>query len=264
MILISTKSRHRLVKRLVLALLMVLLTTSVVSAKTYYHVTIKAFLEPHNPNVAEWAWVTLVEIPKSQAYPREAVLAERHGGSLRGSVLGLVRAEAWRSSHSYSLDKRCKDRPAEMVKSWEESWGDGVYAQGGHDNPNNMNEINFGFTTRPIFLENGSRFDPMSRYYVIAGPPRVGGSPSEEMKGSYKLKAVNYQDPLLHYEFCGRRWVKQYRSAISHFHIHEEFEPGENEIFGQKPFGPQDRNNFVYLITRSSSREHPHWKRQEM
>ena len=269
MILISTKSKHRLIERLLLALLIVLLTTSVVSAKTYYHVTVKAFLDPHDNSAVEWAWVTLVEIPKSLAYPREAALAQSHGGSLRGTVLGLVRAEAWRSSHSYTMDKRCKDRPSEMVKSWGESWGDGVYAQGGHDNPNNMNEINFGFTSRPIFLENGRKFDPKNRAYVVAGPPVVEGSPSEEIRGSFSLRAVNYLDPLKHYEFCGKRWVKQYRSPIGHFHIHEEFDDVpdpvlHNTIFGQKRFGPRDENNFVYQIFRSSSREHPHWKRQEM
>lgn len=259
----TRKCKHPLVTLVVLALLLTLSATAAFP-NTYYHITIKAFLEPHDPNVAEWAWVTLVEIPKNRAYPRESALAERHGGSLRGSVLALVRAEAWRSGHSYTLDKRCKDRPAEMVKSWSESWSDGVYAQGGHDNPNNMKEINFGFTTRPILRENGRWFDPRSRAYVIAGPPVVSGSPAVKMKGSYVLRAVNYQDPLLHYEFCGRRWVKQYRSPIGHFHISEEFTDGEDDIFGTKPFGPGDENHFVYYIIRSSSREHPTWKRQEM
>lgn len=261
--LVNLQSKQCLTIYLGLVLLFILPASSVF-AKTYYHITIKAFLEPRDPNVAEWAWVTLVEIPKKQAYPREAALAKSYGGSLRGSVLGLVRAEAWRSSHSYSLDKRCKDRPAEMVKSWSESWGDGVYAQGGHDNPNNMNEINFGFTTRPILLENGRWFDPMSMAYVIAGPPVVDGAASVEIKGSYKLRAVNYQDPLLHYQFCGRNWVKQYRSPIGDFHINEEFLDGENDIFGTKPYGPRDEKHFVYQIIRSSSSEHPHWKRQEM
>jgi hypothetical protein len=261
--LVTAKRKHDFLKLLVLALMLTLPVSQAFSG-TYYHITIKAFLEPSDPNIAEWAWVTLVEIPKSRAYPREAAMIERMGGSLRGSVLGLVRAEAWRSSHSYSLDKRCKDRPAEMVKSWSESWGDGVYAQGGHDNPNNMNEINFGFTTRPILLESGRWFDPMSRAYVVAGPPEVGGAPSVKMKGSYKLRPVNYQDPLLRYAFCGRNWVKQYRSPIGNFHINEEFLDGENDIFGTKPYGPRDEKHFVYQIIRSSSREHPHWKRQEM
>ncbi len=265
---VTIKGKPMLVIRLILALFIMLPASAAYSA-TYYHVTIKAFLDPHDNSAVEWAWVTLMEIPKSRAYPREAAVAASHGGSLRGSVLGLVRAESWRSEHSYSLKKRCKGRPAEMVKSWSESWGDGVYAQGGHDNPNNMNEINFGFTTRPILRENGRWFDPRSRAYVVAGPPVVAGSSAVEMKGSYVLRAVNYQDPLLHYEFCGRRWVKQYRSPISHFHIHEEFEDVpdpvlSNNIFGQKAFGPRDENHFVYDIIRSSSREHPHWKRQEM
>lgn len=263
MSLVSAKNKRCLMMHLALALMLLLPATAVYSA-TYYHVTVKAFLDPHDNSAVEWAWVTLVEIPKSQVYPREAGIARNSGGSLRGSVLALVRADAWRSEHSSRIKKRCSGRPAEMVISWGESWGDRVYAQGGHDNPNNMDEINFGFTSRPIFREDGRRFDPKGQAYVVAGPASVAGSPSEEMKGSYLLRAVNFLDPLKHYEHCGRRWVKQYPSDIGHFHIHEEFLDGDNEIFGQKAYGPRDENNFVYQIIRSSSREHPHWRRQEM
>ena len=234
------------------------------NGKTYYHVTIKAFLDPHDFSAVEWTWVTLVEIPKRQAYPEQAALAERYGGSLRGSVLAFVRAAAWRSEHSHKIKKRCKDRPSEMVISWNESWNDKVYAMGGLDNLDNPDELNFGFTTRPILLENKRWFDPKSRSYVAVGPVRMEGEAAEEIRGNFILRPVNYIDPLKHYSFCGKQWVEQYRSAFNNFHIHEEFYVGDNEIFGQKPFGPNDEKNFVYQVICTSSRTHPNWKQQRM
>ncbi len=228
--------------------------------KTYYHFTLKAFLDPHNLNAVEWAWVTLVEVPKTEAYPQEAALIESYGGSLRGSVLAFVRGSAWRSEHSYTLDKRCKDRPAEMKISWHESWSDRVYAQGGLENPNNLNELHFGFTTRPILRSNKRWYDPKSRAYVVAGPVRMGGAAAEEMRGEYTLRPVNYRDALKHYSFCGKDWVKQYRSKFNHFHLHEEFLDGYDDIFNQTT----GRKHVVYQVIRSSSRTHPNWKAQRM
>lgn len=230
------------------------------NGKTYYHVTLKAFLDPPNLSAVEWAWVTLVEIPKSQAYPEQAALAESYGGSLRGSVLAFVRAAAWRSDHSYALDKRCKDRPAEMEISWHESWSDKVYAMGGLDNPNNLDELNFGFTTRPILLQNKRWFDPKSRSYVALGPIRMEGEAAEDIRGDFILRPVNYLDPLKHYSFCEKQWVEQYLSAFNHFHLHEEFYDGDNEISGQTT----GKKHVVYHVLRTSSRLHPNWRQQRI
>ena len=30
--------------------------------KPYYHLTVKAFTDPNNPDVAEWAWVTFKKV----------------------------------------------------------------------------------------------------------------------------------------------------------------------------------------------------------
>ena len=228
-------------------------------AKTYYHVTLKAFLDPHDLSAVEWSWITLVEIPKREAYPEEAALVESYGGELRGSVLAFVRAAAWRSEHSYTIDKRCKDRPAEMKISWHESWNDKVYAMGGLDNPNNPDELNFGFTTRPILLQNKRWFDPKSRSYVALGPIRMAGEAAEEIRGEFILRPVNYQDPLKHYSFCGKQWVEQYRSVFNHFHLHEEFYDEDNAIIGQTV----GKKHVVYTVTRTLSRTHPNWKRQQ-
>lgn len=40
--------------------------------KNYLHFTFKAFLDEHDRNAVEWAWVTLVEIPREKAFPNEA------------------------------------------------------------------------------------------------------------------------------------------------------------------------------------------------
>ncbi|MCW8795728.1 MAG: hypothetical protein OQK67_01530 [Chlorobium sp.] len=231
-----------------------------VTAKTYYHVTLKAFLDTHDVSAVEWAWVTLVAIPKSEAYPEEAALAESYGGSLRGSVLAFVRAAAWRSDHSYAIEKRCKGRTSEMKISWNESWNDNVYATGGLDNPNNPDELHFGFTTRPIFLQNKRWFDPMSRSYAALGPVRLEGEAAEEIRGNFILRPVNYRDALKHYNFCGKQWVEQYRSEFNHFHLHEAFYDGDNEIFNQTI----GKKHIVYQVLRTSSRIHPNWKQQRM
>lgn len=233
-------------------------------AETYYHVTVKAMREPSDPADCEWAWVTLVEIPKSRVFTSESALARRYGGSLRGSVLALVRADAWRSSHRHTSEVNCKGRRSEMVVTWRESRGDMVYAMGGLDDPNDLNEINFGFTNREILDENGFWFDPRSRAYAVAGVPVPAGVEPVEMRGDYLIRPVNYVDPLKQYERCGKRWVEQFTSVLDHFHLNERFEPGTNEIFGQTLTSPSRDRVYVYQIIRSSSREHPHWQETTM
>ena len=229
-------------------------------AATYYHLTLKAFIDPDDNSAVEWAWVTLVAIPKQEVYPDLAATAAAHGGSLRGSVLAFVRAAAWRSEHKKTIEKRCDDRPANMEISWMESWSDRVYAMGGLDNPDNPDEINFGFTTRRILLENKRWFDPESRTYVAVGPIRMEGEAAEEIRGDFILRPVNYLDPLKHYSFCGKQWVEQYRSVFNHFHLHEEFLDGDNDIINQTT----GKKHVVYQVIRTSSRTHPNWKEQRM
>lgn len=247
-------------------LLFVFLLTDFGSAEAemYYHVTVKAMREPSDPDDCEWAWVTLVEIPKSRAYPSEAALAQRYGGSLRGSVLALVRADAWRSSHRHTSEVRCNGRRSEMVVTWRESRGERVYATGGLDDPNDPDKINFGFTSREILDDNGRWFDPRSAAYVVAGVPVPAGGEPVEMRGDYHIRAVNYLDPLKHYERCGKRWVEQFISALDNFHLSTSFEPGENELFGQTLTSPARKRIYVYQIIRSASRDHPHWRQTTM
>ena len=244
-------------------LMLFCISPSSARAETYYHITLKAFLEPADNSVVEWAWATLVEIPKERAFPEQAALVAQYGGSLRGSALGMVRASAWRSSHSKNIDMRCNGRASQMTISWQESASEQVYIMGGLDNPDDPNQINFGFTTRTILMENGRWIDPMGRTYVVAGPPVMEGVQAEEMRGSYLLRPVNYLDPLKHYSHCGRNWTEQYLSVFNHFHFRDFFEINENDIFTQRGFGPRNENNIVCQIIRSPSRAHPHWKEQE-
>jgi hypothetical protein len=245
-------------------LVFLLLPADAAEAKTYYHVTVKAILDRANASDCEWAWVTLVEIPKSRAYPREAALARRYGGSLRGSVLAFVRADAWRSAHRHHSETRCRGQRSDMVVSWQESRGDRVYAQGGLNDPDDPNKISFGFTNRKIVDENGRWFDPRSRAYVVVGMPVPAGGEPVGMRGEVMLRAVNYTDPLKRYSKCGKQWTEQYVSALDHFHLFDSFYPGSDDIFGQKSVSPGSGTLYVYQIVRSTSREHPHWQRQEM
>lgn len=249
---------------LVLVFFLLQLSFAQAAAKTYYHVTVKAMSEPSDPSDCEWAWVTLVEIPKSRAYPREAAVAEGYGGSLRGSALALVRADAWRSAHRHTREVRCNGRRSDMVVTWRESRGDLVYAMGGLNDPDDSNKISFGFTNRNILDEHGRWFDPRSRAYAVAGIPVAAGSEPVEMKGDYLLRPVNYIDPLKQYSRCGKRWVEQFTSALDHFHVFDSFYPGSDEIFGQSGSSPGGYRLYVYQIIRSASAEHPHWQRQEM
>ncbi|ARM30085.1 hypothetical protein [Prosthecochloris sp. HL-130-GSB] len=247
-----------------LSLLLLLIPQPAALADTWYHITLKAFLDPEDTNAAEWAWISLKEVPKHEAFPEQAALIEQYGGVLRGSVLALVRASAWRSSHSKTIDNPCNGRPSVISISWQQSWSERVYAMGGLDDPGNPDAISFGFTTRPVFMADGRWTDPHHDAYVIAGPPAVGDEPREEMRGSYLLRAVNYLDPLKHYEHCGKRWVEQYLSAFNHFHFTGIFEPGDPVIFTQQGFGPRGENTLVIHIVRSSSATHPTWQQQAM
>ena len=235
--------------------------------KIYYHLTVKAFFDPHDPEPAEWAWVTLVEVPKTRAFPTEAATAARLGGRLRGSVLAFVRGSAWRSAYHYTTDTRCHDRPAKKDIFWRQSVSESLYAGGGLDDPDHPERFSIHITTRPIFLERDGWFDPKSGAHAFLGPIGTGGGAAEEMRGDFIVRCVNFEDQLTHYRRCGKAWVEQYRPALCHFQhqaLRDEFGPGEDEVFGQLRYGPHDEKLIVYDVIRSSSREHPHWQRQEM
>jgi len=234
------------------------------SAATYWHFTFKAFVDPDDNAAAEWAWVTLVEMPKERAFPEEAATVRRHGGRLQGTVFAMVRGAAWRSDHRLERETRCKGRPATKEIFWHASDSQSVYAGG---QLNTDGTFQFSFTTQPVLMEDGTWIDPKSRDSVFVGPIGVPGEADEEIRGSFHVYGVNYADPLEHHRRCGKAWVEQYKPDFVHFQHQRwrsDLEPGDNRCFEQISWGPDDRKLIVASVEVSTSRRHPHWKRQEM
>jgi hypothetical protein len=247
--------------------------------KIYWHFTFKAFVDPHNTSAVEWAWVTLVEYPRDKAFAAEADTVRQYGGKFEGTVFAFVRGAAWRSRHRMVSKTRCHDRPAEMEVFWNESESESVFA-GGQLIPPGMEtsrrtgeryhveaQFRFLFTSRRFLREDGRWEDLDSRSHVFVGPIHVAGQPQEDMKGRLRLQGVNYADPFKHYRRCGKAWVEPYISAFRHFEIDalKDFVPRLDEpFFSQVPYGPRDEKNIVWEVHRTTSRDHPHWKRQTM
>lgn len=239
---------------LALFAVLLLLLPAAAGAKNYWHFTFKAFVDPGDNAGVEWAWVTMVEMPKARAYPEEAATIRRMGGKLEGTVLALVRAAAWRAEHTRHLER-------DKTISWSESNSESVYATGQlYDG----GEFSFGITSRRHLREDGSWFDPRSRSHVFLGPITRPGEPEKRIKGSFVVRGVNYEDPVEHHRSGDKEWIRQYISGFRFFEINslrERMEPGENSVFGQTG---HSQTNIVYQVERSTSRTHPHWKRQEM
>lgn len=234
------------------------------SAATYWHFTFKAFVDPDDNSAAEWAWVTLVEMPKERAFPEEAAAVRRHGGRLQGTIFAFVRGAAWRSAHRFTRDTRCKGRPAVKEISWNASDSRSVHA-GGQLNADGT--FQFSFTTGRVLMEDATWTDPQSSENVFVGPIRTPGEPEVEMRGGFQLYGVNYEDTLEHHSRCGKTWVEQYRPAFYHFQVQRwrsDLPEGEDNTFEQISWGHRNRKLIVASAEVSSSREHPHWKRQEM
>lgn len=234
-------------------------------AKPYYHLTVKASFDPHDPEPGEYAWVTLVEVPKSRAFPEEAAAAARMGGRLRGSVLAFVRGTAWRSSYRYTKKAICHGHHAEMEIFWEESTSESVFAGGGLDDPHHPDRISIHITPGRIFREHGGWFDPRSEAHAFVGPISTGRETAEEMKGNFVVRCINFEDPLTHYRLCGRAWVEQYHPALCHFqHDALRVEFSEDRMFGYFHYGHRDEKMIHWYVIRSSSRQHPYWQRRDM
>jgi hypothetical protein len=175
--------------------------------KIYWHFTVKAFVHMPDTSAVEWSWITMVEYGKPKAFPDETETARQFGGELQGTVFALVRGAAWRSSHRYTLETRCHDRPSQKEIFWEESESDSAYAAGQLISsepfrgvpgavPSESDQFRFGFTNRKILRENGSWEDLKSQGQVFAGAINVEGRMREETKGDFYLQVVNYRDNL--------------------------------------------------------------------
>lgn len=246
------------------------------TSKVYWHFIFKAFVHMPDRNAVEWAWVTMVEMPKEKAFPAEAQTARQYGGTLRGTVLAFVRGAAWRSSHRYELDDRCHDRPAKKIISWEESDSDSVFCAGQLYEPQPYRDgtgrvmlgremFSLGFTNRRVLHEDGRWEDLKAQAQVFVGAINVEGGSGERTKGRFHLQEVNYRDNLRHYKSCGKSWVEQYLTGFRHFAVQNlrdiVVDIGQSN-WGAVNYGFQRRNQILYNYLRSTDREHPHWKQR--
>ncbi len=256
---------------LLLALLGVMSLTA--GPKVYWHFTVKAFIHLPDDTAVEWAWVSMVEMERTKAFPDEAKTARDFGGDLKGTVFAFIRGAAWRSSHRYQVDGICHGRKAPQTVDWEQSDSDEAYAGGqlyvsvpsrdgsGH-NALYPDMFRFGFTNRTIIRENGSSENLKARSRVSVGAVNVAGRPSEETRGDFPLQCVTYRDELEHHYLCDRRWARQFVTHLRSFHVQAEIPRLDEPHFQQEL--SERKTRFVWEVHRTTSREHPHWKQQTM
>jgi hypothetical protein len=236
--------------------------------KIYWHFMIKAAIIPGQAE--EWAWVTFVQMGKEEAFPETADTVRRMGGEFIGAQLGQVRAAAWRSSYSYAKDRRCKDHPSKIEISWTSSSSDQVLA---HcqllpaENPDELLCFKFGFcaTLARVLMEDGQRRGLGDLVNMIVGPIDIGRGEREEMRGKYYTRAINYEDALTHYKFCGKSWVEQFDSLLLHY-THDGLRSFVDSHFDAEGL---DSFNFhgldvriSYKVVRNNLHEHPYWKQK--
>lgn len=245
------------------------------ASKTYWHFTVKAFVDLPDTNGVEWAWITMVEYDAPRAYPAEAEVAAEYGGELKGTVFAFVRGAAWRSAHRYFRDASCSGRPSKSETFWEMSESDSVFAMGQLISsqpfrglpgtvPPEPDSFRFGFTKRRILRPDGTWFEPESRVNIFTGAINAEGSPREETRGDFYLQVVNYPDNLEHHRRCGKAWAEQYLTAFRTFHIVDSIPAFGGYVFGQKSLHPGSRKRFVYHAERTVSPVHPNWRLEIM
>lgn len=271
-----SRERNVALGSLALLAVIILFLTGTAGPKTYWHFTFKAFVHLPETRAVEWAWVTMVEYDRPKAYPSEAETIRQAGGVLRGTVLAFVRGAAWRSSFRYEKDVLCNDGPSKEQVYWEESESDSVFCIGEffeprpyHDGSGRVTlgpeKFRLGFTTRKFLQEDGRWLDPKSQAQVFVGPIGGDGRTAERMKGRPHLQPVNYGDVLKHFRRCGHAWAENYLTAFGHF----QHDPLEDIIpdVGQSNWGAVNsgagvKNQILYDVYRTTSREHPHWKQK--
>jgi len=237
--------------------------------KIYWHFMIKAMIVPDRAE--EWAWVTFVQMGKEEAFPETAEAVRRLGGDFSGWKLAQVRAAAWRSSFSYKKDRRCKDRPSNIEISWTSSWSDQVLAHCQVVSPNIRDELfcfKFGFcaTLSRVLMEDGQTRGLGDLVNMIVGPIDLGRGEREGMRGKFLTRAINYEDALTHYKFCGQSWAEQYDSLLLHYThdgLRGAFVDSVDGTEGVDGFGFHGHDIMVvFTIIRNNSREHPYWKQK--
>jgi hypothetical protein len=269
--LMSTKKSMACVPVLLGGILALVVSLAQGKEKTYWHFTIKATVVPDRAE--EWAWVTFVEMSKEDALPETAEKVRQLGGALTGTKLGQVRAAAWRSGFSYARDRRCDDRPSKIEISWTSSSSDQVLAHCQLKPAQAAGEL-FGFklgfcaTRARVLMEDGQTRGLADLSNLIVGPIDLGGGQREEMRGKFTTHAINYEDDLTHYKFCGKSWAEQFDSLLLHYTsegLRGSFVDKLSDTDGTGSFNRHGLD-IVVLVTviRNNSREHPHWKQKDL
>jgi hypothetical protein len=254
--------------------LFILLASTAAVAKTYWHFTF-TISKASDQSEREWVWVTMVEVPRSRAYPEEAETVRRMGGQFEGTWFALVRGAAWRAAYSETSTVRCSS--GALMGSlgteeiyWHESESDSVYAHGGV--PTDGNDFSIIINTRPILRENGTWDDPESHPHAFSLPIIRPGEPEVKIKGRYHVQGINYNDPNQYKRTScpgkeDKILAKQFRSKLIQFGGSDNLRDSliGNSAFGQKDISTRgDSYHLVWGAIRSNSSRHPHWKRQEM
>ncbi len=239
---------------------------------TYWHFTLQAVID--EGRAEEWLWVTMVERTKEQVFPDTAGKVKGMGGVFPGTVLANVRGAAWRSDFAYEKDRKCKGRPSKIGISWKSSWSNQVYAHGKILEPTRdstgrpyLFDFVFGLADehQKVLMEDGQWRDLRDLVTTFVGPIAVGGE-REEWQGKVQAQGISYEDMLVHYRYCGQAWAEQARTPLLHY-------AGDNlrSGFGENPDSATGTESYkfnghsvmvIYHIERTSSREHPQWKRK--
>lgn len=241
--------------------------------KTYWHITVKANID--GTSAEEWLWATMVEMPKEKAYPDETETARSYGGKLEGTILAQVRAAAWRSAYTYARDTSCQGRKSKMETAYDQSEAAHVYVHGqiitpppGRDDPNLEPEFRWGVCSNRVLMEDGRWVRLEDVPHVFVGPIGVEGREPEEMRGDFHVDGIMYNDQIKRVMRCGKSWVEEFDSVFEHFK-HESLVDGFDRELNSRSMWTQRFWSFhslevqcVFMVTRSSEREHPHWKQR--
>jgi len=117
-------------------------------------------------------------------------------------------------------------------------------------------------------MEDGQRRGLGDLVNPIVGPIYLGSGEREEMRGKFRTQAINYEDALTHYNFCGRSWVEQYDSILLHYTHDSLIGSFVDDLFdtdGVDSFGFHGHDIMIfYRIIRNTSRDHPRWKQKTL
>lgn len=225
-----------------------------VEAAIYWHFTIQA---QGDDGEEEWLWVTLREVPKKtyHAQIHQKVLS-LGGKGLSGARLIQVRAKAWRKAYRTEESFPCDTylpKFGKRIKYWQESWSNWVFCQGQIIPPSAEEKaLHFSpyFELSPMRAHDVQKILNRERRFLT-----ITELPGEEVKGRFNIYAIEYLDPLMHYEDTCRskKWAKHYRPILLRLDLHS----GYREIgLGFATVEVFDHLILTYSLYRSHSPEH--------